>query len=46
MLEEPGDLESPYGDDADRLRDYAEKKYGEDGSQIRKMDPDFEGDAC
>lgn len=35
-----------YGDDSTRLREYAEKKYDElDGSQTRKMDPNFEGDA-
>lgn len=30
--------------DADTLREYALKKYGQDGTGVRKLDPDFDGD--
>ncbi len=32
--------------DADQLRRNAEKKYGENGSMLGKLDPEFYGDGC
>lgn len=30
--------------DAEQLRSYAEKKWGEDGSNIKRLDPEYYGD--
>ncbi len=48
MLEESGVValeDEDYGDDSERLRSYAEKKYDpKTGSQTLKMDPEWNGD--